>query len=185
MPDRCVVYGCDIVPDISKGISVHRIPFWNNQILKQKDVERNVEETATRREHRKQLKDALQSQTASGLESEPEQDNTSPDDSVAAQSSNCFDTVVAANLSEEQRIENQNIFLILGMKQQMAHMVNEIEIDDYEAMDVGYNDDRNEDASSGSNSEDDVVDDEMTAADDLYESGDESDEDQEPVDKNM
>ena len=32
---------------------------------------------------------------------------------------------------------------------------------------------------------DDVVDDEMTAADDLYESGDESDEDQEPVDKNM
>ena len=71
------------------------------------------------------------------------------------------------------------------MKQQMADMENEIEIDDYEAMDVGYNDDRNEDASNGSNSEDDVVDDEMTAADDLYESGDESDEDQEPVDKNM
>ena len=50
------------------------------------------------------------------------------------------------------------------MKQQMADMENEIEIDDYEAMDVGYNDDRNEDASSGSNSEDDVVDNEMTAA---------------------
>ncbi|XP_065069676.1 uncharacterized protein LOC135694745 isoform X1 [Rhopilema esculentum] len=300
MPDRCVVYGCDSVPDISKGISAHRIPFWNNQNpeakrcrkvwvdfirtkrakfipaansavcsfhFKPDDFEhrfsfllglekvqqtrlkrnkigvlcfptifRNVEETTTRPEHRKQLKDALQSQTASDLKSEPEQDNTSPDDSVAAQSSNCFDTVVAANLSEEQKNETtqtetqpcyecgtqtyyqcqrckhlsnwKRIYKnrwagskqkishirtkfnaaqreISRMKQQMADMENEIEIDDYEAMDVGYNDDRNEDASSGSNSEDDVVDDEMTAADDLYESGDESDEDQEPVDKNI
>ena len=30
MPDRCVVFGCNNSASLEKGISVHRIPFWND-----------------------------------------------------------------------------------------------------------------------------------------------------------
>ena len=30
MPDKCVVYGCSNQSDSSRGISLHRIPFWND-----------------------------------------------------------------------------------------------------------------------------------------------------------
>lgn len=30
MPDRCVVFGCSNESDLTKGISLHRIPFWND-----------------------------------------------------------------------------------------------------------------------------------------------------------
>ena len=31
MPDRCVVFGCSNQADAEKGISLHRIPFWNDE----------------------------------------------------------------------------------------------------------------------------------------------------------
>ena len=31
MPDRCVVFGCSNVANTEKGISLHRIPFWNDE----------------------------------------------------------------------------------------------------------------------------------------------------------
>ena len=31
MPDRCVVFGCSNRADAEKGISLHRIPFWNDE----------------------------------------------------------------------------------------------------------------------------------------------------------
>ena len=31
MPDRCVVANCSNVNDPSNGISLHRIPFWNDE----------------------------------------------------------------------------------------------------------------------------------------------------------
>ena len=30
MPSRCVVYGCSNLPDPEKGISLHKIPFYND-----------------------------------------------------------------------------------------------------------------------------------------------------------
>jgi hypothetical protein len=31
MPDRCVVFGCSNEANAEKGISLHRIPFWNDE----------------------------------------------------------------------------------------------------------------------------------------------------------
>ena len=31
MPERCVVYGCSNVADREKGLSLHRIPFWDDE----------------------------------------------------------------------------------------------------------------------------------------------------------
>ena len=31
MPDRCVVFGCSNRAIAEKGISLHRIPFWNDE----------------------------------------------------------------------------------------------------------------------------------------------------------
>ena len=31
MPERCVVYGCSNVADRERGLSLHRIPFWNDE----------------------------------------------------------------------------------------------------------------------------------------------------------
>ena len=30
MPARCVVYGCSNESNLAKGISLHRVPFWND-----------------------------------------------------------------------------------------------------------------------------------------------------------
>ena len=31
MPDRCVVFGCSNLANVAKGISLHRIPFLNDE----------------------------------------------------------------------------------------------------------------------------------------------------------
>ena len=31
MPDRCAVFGCSNLANSGKGISLHRIPFWNDE----------------------------------------------------------------------------------------------------------------------------------------------------------
>ena len=31
MPDRCVVFGCSNLANTQKGISLHRIPFWDDE----------------------------------------------------------------------------------------------------------------------------------------------------------